>query len=78
MFKFLADVADEVYFTTFDYPRAQSARAQYELFNRSNASYEEDFKGLTESVMGRLGEGDCLVITGSLYFISEVRKLVCA
>lgn len=74
MFDILDEVADHVYFTTFDYPRAQSAKEQHEAFNQAHSSYEEDFQQLLDYLLGEVGEGDCLVITGSLYFISEVRK----
>ncbi len=74
MFDVLDEVADHVYFTTFDYPRAQSAKEQYEAFNRAHSSYEEDFNELLDYLLGKVDKGDCLVITGSLYFISEVRK----
>lgn len=76
MFKYLEKVADEVYFTTFNHPRAQSAKEQYELYHRKNAGYHEEFHSLFQSVTQTLCEGDCLVITGSLYFISEVRKSI--
>lgn len=74
MFNHMDEVADHVYFTTFDYPRAQSAKAQYEAYNRENSSYEEDFHELLDHLLGEVEEDECLVITGSLYFISEVRK----
>lgn len=74
MFNSMAEVADEVYFTTFDHPRAQSAVAQYEVFKGENASYEEDFEALIDRLFDQLEEHDCLLITGSLYFISQVRN----
>lgn len=74
MFKSLSSVADEVHFTTFDYPRAQSAKSQFEQYDGQNADYDEDYQLLLEKLLDRLTEEDCLIITGSLYFISEVRK----
>ena len=74
MFNHMNEVADHVYFTTFDYPRAQSAKAQYEAYHRENSSYEEEFHELLDHLLGEVEEDECLVITGSLYFISEVRK----
>ena len=74
MFDVLDETADHVYFTTFDFPRAQSAKEQYEVFNRPHSSYEEDFHELIDYLLGELEDEDCLVITGSLYFISDVRK----
>ena len=74
MLDILDEVADYVYFTTFDYPRVQSAKVQYEAFNRSNSTYSEDFNVLIDQVFDELEDDDCLIITGSLYFISQVRK----
>ena len=74
MLDVLGEVADYVYFTTFDYPRAQSAKVQYEAFNRSNSTYSEDFNVLIDQLFDELEDDDCLIITGSLYFISQVRK----
>lgn len=74
MFNLIDEVADHVYFTTFDYPRAQSAKEQHESYNRLNSSYEEDFQELMDHLLGEVEVDECLVITGSLYFISEVRK----
>lgn len=74
MFDSLSKVADEVHFTTFDYPRAQSGKHQFESYPLKNADYEEDYELLLEKLLDCTEEEDCLVITGSLYFISEVRK----
>ncbi len=74
MFDLIHEVADHVYFTTFDYPRAQSAKEQHESYNRLNSSYEEDFHELMDRLLGEVEDDECLIITGSLYFISEVRK----
>lgn len=74
MLDVLDEVADYVYFTTFNYPRAQSGKAQYEAFNRLNSTYSEDFNLLIDQLLDELEEDDCVIITGSLYFISEIRK----
>ena len=54
--------------------KSQSAKEQYEVFNRPHSSYEEDFHERIDYLLGELEDEDCLVITGSLYFISDVRK----
>lgn len=74
MFKYLKVVADEVHFTTFDYPRAQSGKNQFESYSGLNADYDEDYEQLLEKLLDHLTDEECLIITGSLYFISEVRK----
>ncbi|KZE64467.1 bifunctional folylpolyglutamate synthase/dihydrofolate synthase [Fictibacillus phosphorivorans] len=74
MMKDLESVVYEAYFTTFDFPRAASAEQLLaeSPFKRSIAIsvWEEAL----DHVRGRLKEDDVLIITGSLYFISEVRK----
>jgi dihydrofolate synthase / folylpolyglutamate synthase len=74
MMKELEPTVDEAYFTSFDFPRAASAE---QLLDES--PFEKSFsispwdKALNE-IKNRLKSDDVLVITGSLYFISEVRK----
>lgn len=72
--KDLESVIYEACFTTFDFPRAASAEELLaeSPFKRSIAIslWEEALN----HVRGQLNEEDVLIITGSLYFISEVRK----
>ncbi|MDM5315700.1 folylpolyglutamate synthase/dihydrofolate synthase family protein [Fictibacillus sp. b24] len=74
MMKDLESVIYEACFTTFDFPRAASAEELLaeSPFKRSIAIslWEEALN----HVRGQLNEEDVLIITGSLYFISEVRK----
>lgn len=69
MVRRLDEIADEIIFTSFDFPRAAKAE---ELFRYSHADKKivaGDWRhALTEAVEGMSG-GDMLVITGSLYFI---------
>jgi len=74
MLSFIKEVAHQIYFTSFEHPRAQTGLAQYQVFDESNSDYEEDNQGLLHKIMPNLTDKDCLVITGSLYFISEMRK----
>ncbi|MCL1950652.1 MAG: bifunctional folylpolyglutamate synthase/dihydrofolate synthase [Turicibacter sp.] len=74
MFGEIAKVADEIHFTTFDFFRAQSGKAQFEAYPYPNASYNEDPLALLSQLKSSLAENDCLIVTGSLYFISEIRK----
>jgi len=75
MFSELSKVAAEIHFTTFDFFRAQSGQAQYEAYPYGNAFYEEDPRALLAKLKASLKEDECLIVTGSLYFISEIRKL---
>lgn len=75
MFAELSQVAAEIHFTTFDFFRAQSGKSQYEAYPYGNAFYEENPNELLAKLTANLKSDECLIITGSLYFISEIRKL---
>ncbi|MTL84113.1 bifunctional folylpolyglutamate synthase/dihydrofolate synthase, partial [Turicibacter sanguinis] len=47
---------------------------QFESYSGLNADYDEDYEQLLEKLLDHLTDEKCLIITGSLYFISEVRK----
>jgi dihydrofolate synthase / folylpolyglutamate synthase len=74
MMKELVPTVDEAYFTTFDFPRAASAEELLDEspFEKSYSIYPWD-KAINE-ITNKLKSDDVLIITGSLYFISEVRK----
>ena len=70
----LENVASKIYYTELPVPRAAKAK---ELLNQSKhplASAHENWTNLLEQEILRLKEDDVLIITGSLYFIAEVRK----
>ncbi|MFZ3588346.1 bifunctional folylpolyglutamate synthase/dihydrofolate synthase [Bacillus sp. DJP31] len=69
----LFEISDRVIFTSFDFPRAMSAEKLYSMFPRENGAAYEDFRIAIDAQLPRLGEKEALLITGSLYFISEVR-----
>ncbi|WP_246625000.1 bifunctional folylpolyglutamate synthase/dihydrofolate synthase [Fictibacillus nanhaiensis] len=70
----LKEIVYEVYFTTFDFPRAASADQLLAespfLKSQSFTSWESALQAVRE----KLHKEDILIITGSLYFISEIRK----
>lgn len=71
----LDDIVSEFCFTEIDYPRRADAE---ELFNESThplKRIEKDFRKAF-SEMSQLKDDEVLLITGSLYFISEARKLL--
>ncbi|MEY8348688.1 folylpolyglutamate synthase/dihydrofolate synthase family protein [Bacillus cereus] len=72
----LETVADEMIFTTFTFDRAISAK---ELATHSSKETKQVFENWKEAIdikMNTLQENDVFIITGSLYFISEVRKYI--
>ena len=74
MFKLIKETANQVYFTSFEHPHSQTAVAQYKAFNETNATYNENGERLLNEIIPELTNEDCLIITGSLYFISQMRK----
>ncbi|WP_313801053.1 folylpolyglutamate synthase/dihydrofolate synthase family protein [Cytobacillus sp.] len=72
----LDEVADKITFVTFDFPRAASAEA---LFNRSqndNKHFAKDWKAAINEEIHSLQNEEVLVVTGSLYFLSEVKPFL--
>lgn len=71
MLNSLEDVANRFFVTTFDFPKALPIDAIYENVEHSHIEKVKNYREFIESY-----EGDLLIITGSLYFISDVRKLL--
>ncbi len=69
MVDMLSEIADEFIVTHFDFPKALSMTELYETVDHPNKHKVNDFKQFIESF-----EGDTLLVTGSLYFISEVKQ----
>ncbi len=75
MIEKLKEVAASLTFTSFDFPRAYGAEELYEIVQEENVLFEEDWQLALAQGKERLRkEKDMLIVTGSLYFISEVRK----
>jgi dihydrofolate synthase/folylpolyglutamate synthase len=73
MIKKLEEITDEFYFTTINDSRAMNT----ELFeNITNKKYKiiPDYKDCIELAKISLKNDECLLITGSLHFISTVRQ----
>lgn len=71
MMEQLVSISDEVIVTEFNYPRAQTA----ELLGKGfDCLIEKDYKKAVELGLEKVGTGT-LCVTGSLYFISDVRPL---
>jgi dihydrofolate synthase / folylpolyglutamate synthase len=76
MIRMLEEIADKITFVDFDFPRAASAEqleALSILEKKSSASHLSDC--LSTEIKG-LNKDDILVITGSLYLISEVKDIL--
>ncbi|MBF0842470.1 MULTISPECIES: bifunctional folylpolyglutamate synthase/dihydrofolate synthase [Mammaliicoccus] len=71
MLNSLEDIANRFFVTTFDFPKALPIDTIYESVEHSHIEKVKNYREFIESY-----QGDLLIITGSLYFISEVRKLL--
>lgn len=70
MLNILEDVANRFYVTTFDFPKALPIDAVYDYLEHDHIEKIQNYNSFIDEY-----DGELLVITGSLYFISEVRKL---
>lgn len=70
----LYEIVDSIIFTTFDFSRAQSAEQLYTNSTFDNKQFEPNWKLAIQQMRESITSDDILLITGSLYFIGEVRK----
>ncbi|OES44223.1 bifunctional folylpolyglutamate synthase/dihydrofolate synthase [Domibacillus iocasae] len=79
MIEQLKQVADHLFLTSFDFPRA--ARTEdYRKFEDYTVQITENYQFMIQSYCGKATDQDVLIITGSLYFISTIkinRKVMC-
>lgn len=69
----LDQVANKISFVSFDFPRAAAANDLVEFSTLENKQAVDDWKSYLPEEINALTERDLLVITGSLYFISEIK-----
>ena len=69
-------VAHTISFTALPLPTAMASDKLYALSNHSSKRYEQNWQQLVREEMDYLKKDELLVITGSLYFIGEVRKWI--
>lgn len=65
---------DTVTFTSFSFPRATNPEELYSLSSHPRKDKTYDWKEFVMESMKTLSKEEVLIISGSLYFISEVRK----
>jgi dihydrofolate synthase/folylpolyglutamate synthase len=73
MIDILSSIAERMYFTTFDFPRAASAEELFQACRHGKKDFEDDWKAAFLKMMEAGEAKDVFLVTGSLYFISEVR-----
>ncbi|WP_257346341.1 bifunctional folylpolyglutamate synthase/dihydrofolate synthase [Pseudalkalibacillus decolorationis] len=73
MLSVLYDSIDHIMFTSFDFPRASTAKNLYNKCRFDQKDLEENFQIAIKNERKQMDGNDVLLITGSLYFISSVR-----
>lgn len=73
MFATLNGMHADLYVTEFNFPRAASALDLKEMSGNPSIIAEKDWRGLLKDLTLSLSEDEVLAVTGSLYFISEVK-----
>ncbi|MCA0982587.1 bifunctional folylpolyglutamate synthase/dihydrofolate synthase [Halobacillus yeomjeoni] len=73
MLGMLDQIADAIYFTTFDFPRSLKAEQLREYSSITNSYVYPDYREAIKQASSQVERGEVLLITGSLYFISLVR-----
>jgi dihydrofolate synthase / folylpolyglutamate synthase len=72
----LAEIAKTMTFTSFDFPRAASPEQLASLCSHPNKECITDWMRWIKEKRKQKRSNDLFLITGSLYFIAEVRKFI--
>lgn len=67
-------IAASISFTQIDLPNAMPAGKLAELSSNREKTFRRDWKEIVRKVLHQRDEKDIVIITGSLYFIAEVRQ----
>jgi dihydrofolate synthase / folylpolyglutamate synthase len=73
MITHLEEAVDSIGFTTFDFPRVASVEELYEVSSHPNKAEVHDWKEYLKDKTTVMQDDEVLLITGSLYFLSEVK-----
>ncbi|MFE8703429.1 bifunctional folylpolyglutamate synthase/dihydrofolate synthase [Cytobacillus sp. FJAT-54145] len=72
----LDKIADKITFVDFDFPRAARSEELFALSQNRNKHLSEDWKKAISHEINELNANEMLVITGSLYFLSEIKPFL--
>ncbi|GAM12077.1 bifunctional folylpolyglutamate synthase/dihydrofolate synthase [Mesobacillus selenatarsenatis] len=73
----LEEAADQLTFTTFDFPRAASVEELMEVgSNSGNKNIAVDYRSYLDKKINELNKDEILIVTGSLYFLSEAKPFI--
>jgi dihydrofolate synthase / folylpolyglutamate synthase len=74
MLQMLQSISHHLILTSFDFYRANTGHNLYLQTSGEGVSYNEDFKNALDDAWKHTKEQEILLITGSLYFVAEVKK----
>ncbi|RIW37712.1 bifunctional folylpolyglutamate synthase/dihydrofolate synthase [Bacillus salacetis] len=72
----LEEKVSDIALTTFEFPRAAAPEELAEHFHQENHRIVRDWETYIKEFLAGGGEEEILIVTGSLYFLSEVRPKV--
>ena len=75
MIEELDNFCDELYFTEFEYERRADAEELFSESSHYHKTIHKDYKKIFLE-LSQLSKNEVLIVTGSLYFISEIRKML--
>ena len=73
----MEEVVDSIAFTTFDFPRVASVEELYDVSNHYNKMKVPHWKEFLDEKIPEMKKEEVLLVTGSLYFLSEVKPFLC-
>ncbi|MBY0190289.1 MULTISPECIES: folylpolyglutamate synthase/dihydrofolate synthase family protein [Bacillus] len=75
MIQKLEAVSSSIHFVSFDFPRAESAEKLYVCSQLDAKSYDDDPRTVLEFIQKKSDDPSAVIlVTGSLYFISDIRN----
>lgn len=77
MIEKLEAISSSIHFVSFDFPRAESAEKLYACSHLETKSYDDDPRAVLEWIQKKSADPLAVIlVTGSLYFISDMRNLI--
>ncbi|MBV5112229.1 bifunctional folylpolyglutamate synthase/dihydrofolate synthase [Bacillus altitudinis] len=77
MIEKLERISSSIHFVSFDFPRAESAEKLYVCSHLEAKSFDEDPRAVLEFIQKKRDDPAAMIlVTGSLYFISDVRSRI--
>lgn len=73
MLSILQPISKEITLTTFKFERAMNPEEVHHQFSEQNVVVNKDWQTAYTQIFEKMNEDDVLVVTGSLYFLNEVR-----